>query len=171
MSVQSELPVLLDVAYGVGWITLNRPKAYNALNRDLAEGLLHALIRCDEDDTVRALVITGAGPSFCAGGDIRQMMEAVASDGHAATFLKTLTVSLHEAIATIAHMNKPVIMAVNGAAAGAGPPRFPTAETKTPRTEGPWALPGGRAEGENHHAGRPYGENLPRGRVPGALTA
>ena len=120
MTMQSEPPVLLDVADGVGWITLNRPKAYNALNRDLAERLLHSLIRCDEDDKVRALVITGTGASFCAGGDIKQMMEAVASDGHAAAFLKTLTVSLHEAIATMAHMNKPVIIAVNGAAAGAG---------------------------------------------------
>jgi 2-(1,2-epoxy-1,2-dihydrophenyl)acetyl-CoA isomerase len=120
MTTQSEPPVLLDVADGVGWVTLNRPKACNALNRDLAERLLHALIRCDEDYKVRALVITGTGASFCAGGDIRQMMEAVASDGHAAVLLKTLTVSLHEAIATMAHMSKPVIIAVNGAAAGAG---------------------------------------------------
>jgi 2-(1,2-epoxy-1,2-dihydrophenyl)acetyl-CoA isomerase len=120
MTTQSDRPILLDVTDGVGWITLNRPKAYNALNRDLAVQLLDALIRCDEDDNIRALVITGNGPSFCAGGDIRQMMEAVARDGHAAVFLKTLTVSLHEAIATMAHMSKPVIMAVNGAAAGAG---------------------------------------------------
>lgn len=112
--------VLFDVTDGVGWITLNRPKAYNALNRDLAGRLLDVLIRCDEDDDVRAVVIIGNGSSFCAGGDIREMMDAVASDGHAAAFLKTLTVSLHEAIATIAHMSKPVVMAVNGAAAGAG---------------------------------------------------
>lgn len=120
MTMQSEAPVLLDVADGVGWITLNRPKAYNALNTGMAERLLDAVIRCDEDDAVRAVVVKGNGPSFCSGGDIRQMMEAAASDGHAALFLKTLTVSLHEAIATIAHMSKPVIMAVNGVAAGAG---------------------------------------------------
>jgi 2-(1,2-epoxy-1,2-dihydrophenyl)acetyl-CoA isomerase len=82
--------------------------------------LLDAIIRCDEDDDVRALVVTGHGASFCSGGDIRQMLESAARDGHAATFLKTLTVSLHEAIATMAHMAKPVIMAVNGVAAGAG---------------------------------------------------
>jgi 2-(1,2-epoxy-1,2-dihydrophenyl)acetyl-CoA isomerase len=120
MTTQSEPAVLLDVTEGVGWITLNRPKAYNALNTDLAGRLLDAVIRCDEDDDVRALVITGKGPSFCSGGDIRQMMDAVASDGHAAAFLKTLTVSLHETIATMAHMSKPVITAVNGTAAGAG---------------------------------------------------
>ena len=120
MTTQTEPVVLFEVSDSVGWITLNRPKAYNALNRELAEQLLDALIRCDEDESVRAVVITGKGPSFCSGGDIKQMMTAVESDGHAGAFLKTLTVSLHEAIATIAHMNKPVIMAVNGAAAGAG---------------------------------------------------
>ncbi len=120
MTTQSEPAVLLDVTDGVGWITLNRPKAYNAINTDLAEGLLNAVIHCDEDGDVRALVITGKGSSFCSGGDIRQMMDAVASDGHASAFLKTLTVSLHETIATMAYMNKPVIAAVNGAAAGAG---------------------------------------------------
>jgi 2-(1,2-epoxy-1,2-dihydrophenyl)acetyl-CoA isomerase len=120
MATQGEPAVLLDVTDGVGWITLNRPKAYNAINTDLAERLLDAVIRCDEDDEVRALVITGKGPSFCSGGDIRQMMDAVARDGDAAVFLKRLTVSLHEATATVAHMSKPVIMAVNGAAAGAG---------------------------------------------------
>ena len=120
MTTQTEPVVLFEVADSVGWITLNRPKAYNALNRELAGQLLDALIRCDEDESVRAVVITGKGPSFCSGGDIKQMTAAVESDGHAGAFLKTLTVSLHEAIATIAHMNKPVIMAVNGAAAGAG---------------------------------------------------
>jgi 2-(1,2-epoxy-1,2-dihydrophenyl)acetyl-CoA isomerase len=120
MTTQSEPAVLLDVTDGVGWITLNRPEAYNALDMDMAERLLDAVIRCDEDENVRALVISGNGPSFCSGGDIRQMMDAVARDGHAAVFLKTLTVSLHETIATMAHMKKPVITAVNGAAAGAG---------------------------------------------------
>jgi 2-(1,2-epoxy-1,2-dihydrophenyl)acetyl-CoA isomerase len=120
MTTQSEPAVLFEVTDCVGWITLNRPKAYNALNTDLAGRLLDAVIRCDEDDDVRALVITGKGSSFCSGGDIKQMMDAVASDGHAGAFLKTLTVSLHETIATMAHMSKPVITAVNGAAAGAG---------------------------------------------------
>ena len=114
MTTQSDASVLLDVTGGVGWITLNRPKAYNALNTDMAD------IRCDEDDKIRAVVITGNGASFCAGGDIRQMIDSRASEGNAAPFLKTLTVSLHAAIATIAHMSKPVVMAVNGAAAGAG---------------------------------------------------
>jgi len=120
MTTQTEAIVLFDVMDSVGWITLNRPKAYNALNLDMAERVLNALIRCDENGGVRAVVIRGNGPSFCSGGDIKQMMTAAEKDGHAGVFLKTLTVSLHEAIATMAHMNKPVITAVNGAAAGAG---------------------------------------------------
>jgi len=105
MTTQSDASVLLDVTGGVGWITLNRPKAYNALNTDMAERLLDAVIRCDEDDKIRAVVITGNGASFCAGGDIRQMIDSSASEGNAALFLKTLTVSLHAAIATIAYMS------------------------------------------------------------------
>jgi 2-(1,2-epoxy-1,2-dihydrophenyl)acetyl-CoA isomerase len=120
MTTQTESVVLFEVTDGVGWITFNRPKTYNALDRELAMQLLEALIRCDEDEGVRAVVVTGKGPSFCSGGDIRHMMTAAERDGHAGVFLKTLTVSLHEAIATIAHMSKPVITAVNGAAAGAG---------------------------------------------------
>ncbi len=120
MSEHTDKAVLLEIADSVGTITLNRPKAYNALNIDLAEGLRDALIRCDEDSAVRAVLITGNGPAFCSGGDIKQMMEAVAADGHAASFLKTLTVALHAATATMIHMPKPVITAVNGAAAGAG---------------------------------------------------
>ena len=90
MTTQTEPTVLFDVTNSVGWITLNRPKAYNALNRELAEQLLDAVIRCDEDGGVRAVVITGKGPSFCAGGDIKQMMTAAESDGHAGAFFKDL---------------------------------------------------------------------------------
>ena len=117
---QSENAVLLDVSDGYAVITLNRPRAYNAMNQDLADGLLDSLIACDENPGVRAVLIAANGPAFCAGGDIRQMQAHVESDGHAGRFLKTLTVALHCAIATISHMRKPVVTAVNGAAAGAG---------------------------------------------------
>lgn len=112
--------VMLDRADGVGIVTLNRPAAYNALDLDLADGLLAALIDCDEDAAIRAVLITGAGAAFCAGGDIRQMLARLAPAGHPAAFLKRLTVSLHAAISTMARMAKPVVTAVNGPAAGAG---------------------------------------------------
>jgi 2-(1,2-epoxy-1,2-dihydrophenyl)acetyl-CoA isomerase len=120
ITTQIEPLVLFEISDGVGWITFNRPEAYNAINMEFAAQLLNTVIRCDEDMAVRAVVITGSGASFCSGGDIKQMMAAAESDGNASVFLKTLTVNLHEVIATMAHMRKPVIMAVNGAAAGAG---------------------------------------------------
>jgi len=116
----SDQVVMLDRADGVGIITLNRPAAYNALDLDLADGLLDAVIACDEDSAVRAVLITGNGAAFCAGGDIRQMRAHAEPAGHPAAFLKLLTARLHAAIATMARMPKPVIAGVNGAAAGAG---------------------------------------------------
>ncbi len=116
----SDPVVMLDRADGVGIITLNRPAAYNALDLALADGLLTALIECDEDADIRAVMITGNGAAFCAGGDIRQMRAYAEPAGHPAAFLKTLTVHFHAAVATMARMPKPVIAAVNGAAAGAG---------------------------------------------------
>lgn len=116
----SEKAILLETTDEYATITLNRPRAYNALNQDLADELLESLIVCAEDARVRAVLITGNGPAFCAGGDIRQMQAQVERDGHAGRFLKTLTVALHGAIATISRMCKPVVTAVNGTAAGAG---------------------------------------------------
>ena len=101
-------------------ITLNRPKAYNALNLKLGDDLLQALIDCDENDAVRAVMITGNGPAFCSGGDIRQMQEKADESGKANAFLKQLTVRLHASVSTLVRMKKPVITAVNGPAAGAG---------------------------------------------------
>jgi 2-(1,2-epoxy-1,2-dihydrophenyl)acetyl-CoA isomerase len=112
--------ILFEVADGVATITLNRPKAYNALNLALAEGLLDALIRCDEDAAVRAVLVTGQGAAFCAGGDIKPMLEEAQAYGGTAQYLKTLTVRVHAVASTIARMPKLVITAVNGVAAGAG---------------------------------------------------
>ncbi len=112
--------VVLDRDGGLAVLTLDRPKAYNAMNAELVEGMLDALIECDDDPAVRAVMITGAGTAFCAGGDIRAMVEHDEYEGSATRFLKLLTVDLHGAIATLNRMPKPVIAAVNGAAAGAG---------------------------------------------------
>jgi 2-(1,2-epoxy-1,2-dihydrophenyl)acetyl-CoA isomerase len=124
MSTQSQsgdVPtVLSETKDGLAILTLNRPRAYNALDLALGDELLRALIACDEDPSVRAVLITGSGSAFCAGGDIREMKQAVDAAGHAGVFLKTLTIRLHAIVATIARMAKPVVTAVNGSAAGAG---------------------------------------------------
>lgn len=105
------------VADHVAHVTLDRPEAANALDLTLARELMQVSIRCDQDPTVRAVLLTGAGKMFCAGGDLRAM--AAFGDDIGAG-LKELTIYLHAAIAHFAHMAPPLVIAVNGAAAGAG---------------------------------------------------
>jgi 2-(1,2-epoxy-1,2-dihydrophenyl)acetyl-CoA isomerase len=107
----------VDVRDGVAWLTLNRPQAGNAIDIPIAKELLAAAERCERDSAVRAVVITGAGKMFCAGGDLRSF--AGAGD-RIADVLAELTQVLHAAVARLARMRAPVIAAVNGAAAGAG---------------------------------------------------
>jgi 2-(1,2-epoxy-1,2-dihydrophenyl)acetyl-CoA isomerase len=113
-------PIILEIADGYAVITLNRPKAANALNLALTDALLDAMITCDQDQTVRAVLLTGNGSAFCAGGDIRQMQDAVEARGNAGAFLKMLTVRFHGVISTMAQMRKPVVTGINGVAAGGG---------------------------------------------------
>lgn len=116
----AEPTVLLEINDGLAVLTLNRPDSYNALNLRMGEELLDALVACDEDARVRAVLLTGSGGAFCSGGDIREMRSEADADGRSGRFLKKLTVLLHAAIATLVRMPKPVVTAVNGPAAGAG---------------------------------------------------
>ncbi|QNK80130.1 enoyl-CoA hydratase/isomerase family protein [Nakamurella sp. PAMC28650] len=113
-----EPPLLVSDHDGVRTLTLNRPAAFNSFDLALKGALLTALTSAAEDDTVRALVITGAGRAFCAGQDLKQHLELVkAEDPRIATTVREF---YNVAIALITGMGKPVIAAVNGAAAGAG---------------------------------------------------
>jgi len=98
-------------------ITLNRPDAANGLSMQMAKELLEASIACRGDDSVRAVLLTGAGRFFCAGGDLKGFVDH--ADALYA-FVKELTTHLHAAIANFAQMRAPLVVAVNGAAAGAG---------------------------------------------------
>ncbi len=109
--------ILVDVDGPVARITLNRPESANGLTLSMSRELLQAAIRCDEDPSVRAIVLTGAGKLFCAGGDLKSFAEF--GDGLGAA-LKEMTVYLHGAISRLARGDAPVIVAVNGTAAGAG---------------------------------------------------
>jgi len=98
-------------------LTLDRPNVGNAIDVPMARALMETAIACDEDDSIRCVLLTGAGRLFCAGGDVAAF--SAAGDG-ASGLVKEITAYLHAAIAKLARMSKPLITAVNGPAAGAG---------------------------------------------------
>ncbi len=112
-------PVILERKQdGIATLVLNRPERLNALNNELASALNEALGRIAEDDTVRVVVITGAGKAFCAGGDLALIGKGRRS--RETQELEPLLRSGMQAVLKMRSMSQPVIAAVNGAAAGAG---------------------------------------------------
>ena len=109
--------LLFDVQDSVAHITLNRPEAANTINLELAKELMHAFMQCDEDPLIRAVLITGAGPMFCGGGDLKSFNDQGENIPH---HLKELTTYLHVAMSYLVRMDPPVVAAVHGSAAGAG---------------------------------------------------
>ena len=107
--------VRYHVENGVAEIRLNRPAASNALNLPLTKALHEAVLRADRDD-VGAVLLLGEGRLFCAGGDLDAMNSA--SDRRA--FVAELAAAAHETILAIDSLSKPVVTAVQGAAAGIG---------------------------------------------------
>lgn len=106
--------VLLDErSEGVATLTLNRPDALNALNAELRGELLAALNQARRDDSVRSVVLTGAGRGFCAGADLRG-----GSDER--EYRRVLAAEYNPLIQAIRTLAKPVVASVNGVAAGAG---------------------------------------------------
>jgi 2-(1,2-epoxy-1,2-dihydrophenyl)acetyl-CoA isomerase len=107
-----------SVTAGVATVTLNRPEKLNAFSGTMREELLAALRSCESGDAVRAVVITGAGRAFCAGGDV-EYMSALQKSGDTDSFRKLLDAG-RDVVLQIASMEKPVIASINGVAAGAG---------------------------------------------------
>jgi 2-(1,2-epoxy-1,2-dihydrophenyl)acetyl-CoA isomerase len=117
-TVTTEDVLLTTDADGVRTVTLNRPKAYNALTVELKERLLATLRDAAASPEVRAVVLTGAGKAFCAGQDLKEHV-ALLKAGDSAP-LRTVTDHYNPIVRTIVDMPKPVIAALNGPAAGAG---------------------------------------------------
>lgn len=109
--------ILLDKQGGVATLTLNRPDVLNALNRQMALDLDEAVTELTGDDTIRAVVLRGAGRGFMAGGDVATFHQNMDSIDEMITDLIGI---FHKSVAGIAAMPKPVIAAVHGPAAGAG---------------------------------------------------
>ncbi len=98
-------------------ITLNRPNEANGINSLMSSELAKASKVCDGDPMVKAVILTGNGRFFCAGGDVKTM---AGLGEKTAAGIKNLADELHTAISTFSRMRAPVIVAVNGTAAGAG---------------------------------------------------
>lgn len=112
MSQSIETKILNKVAY----LTLNRPEVFNCFNREMALRLQKELDVCEADPEVRAIVITGEGRAFCAGQDLGEVTSAELNPG----FKKILEEHYNPIISRIRSIEKPIIAAVNGVAAGAG---------------------------------------------------
>jgi enoyl-CoA hydratase len=107
--------VLMEIEDGIATITINRPKALNALNTITLNELKEAVLAADGDSNVQVVIITGAGSkAFVAGADIAQMRDLKALEGRRMTMLG------QEVFELIEKSNKPVIAAVNGFALGGG---------------------------------------------------
>ena len=113
---QGQTTFLLVHDHGpVRLLTMNRPEKRNALNSELTQGLLDAFRAADADESVGAIVLTGAGQGFCAGADLSEFKDLQA--GVAAENRAELTMQLHLVFSKI---SKPVVGAVNGHAMGGG---------------------------------------------------
>lgn len=104
------------VADGVASLRVNRPESANAFDLATTRAFAAAVDRAAADDEVRAVLVTGAGPRFCAGGDVASF--AAADDQPA--YIHQLAVELDTAFRRLAGLEKPAVAAVQGAVAGAG---------------------------------------------------
>lgn len=111
--------VQLEMRDSVAVVTLNRPAALNALTVEVAREVRAALAEARERGA-RAVVLTGAGRAFCAGGDLREMRQLAEKEGRVEAFFDEPLRVIHECIRLIRETPLPVIAAVNGVATGGG---------------------------------------------------
>lgn len=109
--------IQLEIEANVARITLNNPDKLNSFNREMAKELHEILDECTTNKEVRALLLTGAGRAFCAGQDLAEVIPA---EGEKKDLGETVAYTYNPIIQKIREIEKPVICAVNGVAAGAG---------------------------------------------------
>jgi 2-(1,2-epoxy-1,2-dihydrophenyl)acetyl-CoA isomerase len=118
MTADDTAPVLVEREQAVATVTLNRPDSHNALTVEAKQALVAALEEVAADADVRAVILTGAGRSFCVGQDLGE--HAAALDADPATAFDTVALHYSPIVTALATMPKPVVAAVNGTCVGAG---------------------------------------------------
>ena len=106
--------LLFEISEGVALITLNRPEAHNSMSAAIIEGIGEAYRRCDEDNAIRVVVVTGAGKAFCTGADMTAGADTFDSSA------QTVEIDSCPLSMQAWDVRKPVIAACNGHAVGAG---------------------------------------------------
>ncbi len=112
--------LLVEDRGAVRVITLNQPQLFNPLDFDSGPELAAALEAAGRSETVRALVLTGAGKAFSAGGNVRRMKQMLDQGADPAEFFQELVYVLNRTIIALRRLPQPVVAAVNGVAAGGG---------------------------------------------------
>jgi 2-(1,2-epoxy-1,2-dihydrophenyl)acetyl-CoA isomerase len=110
--------IAIDRDGAIGWIRINRPERLNAFAGTMRHDLLAALLALEQDDEIRCVIVTGVGRAFSTGGDVAVMSEII-DDNDRGRFEQLVRTGA-DVVKQIDMMTKPVIAAVNGAAAGAG---------------------------------------------------
>lgn len=113
--MENSTSILYTQKGGIATITLNRPSVFNSFNQEMIKSLQHHLDVAAQDVSVRAVVLTGTGKAFCAGQDLGEVLEEKEID-----FNKIVQENYNPLVLKIRNMDKPVVAAVNGVAAGAG---------------------------------------------------
>ncbi len=108
--------ILTNIDNKIVTLTLNRPEVFNSFNREMALLLQNELDAAEKNPEVRAIVITGSGKAFCAGQDLKEVTSPELNPG----FKKILEEHYNPIISRIRNIEKPIIGAINGVAAGAG---------------------------------------------------
>jgi len=114
--MNSSTTILTSVENGIAYVALNRPAVFNSFNREMALALQQTLKDCAENEAVRAIVLTGTGKAFCAGQDLKEVTTPELNPG----FRKLLDEHYAPIITLLRTIEKPIVAAVNGVAAGAG---------------------------------------------------